>query len=283
MLQSGNFEGSFTMYFNDILVEWVTLLVAILCLLLLVIAVVIIPIIYSVIKKKFLWGILAVITAISLFGMSFYTPWFFKNLANSSGWAIGKSIKYVTYTVKTESYIDEAIKYDTYAVKTSLLKDVKGFMYGRLARDYLSKKNLAEGIKNQELCYKYLKNPYDLYFLAFLYSINGDYDKSIDAIKKYGGNPSLEAKMYFLKGDTDKALEILTKTIESGKGGVWDYAYRANIYDYLGKKDLAQKDYAKAEEVMTYQENSKVLREMKNNKNYHFDRIKEMRARYNLK
>ena len=251
--------------FNDILVEFLSLFFSVVAVIAIIVSSIIIPILYRNTKRKNLKWIYSGIIVVSIFVILLYIPWFFKNKALNS---------------KAD---DDIIKYDIYAAKTAILPPIKGYMYDRLAGDYLTiKKDLDKGIKYQELACKYSKDSYDLYFLSYLYEVKGDYDKALNLIESSKGRPSRIAKIHFLKGDTNKALEILNKAIEGKDAGIWEYMYRANIYDYLGKSSLAQKDYKKAIEINPEAENYPIIKEIRGNKNYQFDAIKKARKLYNI-
>ncbi len=254
------------MYFNDIIVEFICLFLLVVAIFLIITTSIIFPIWYKKTKRKKLLMIYAGIIVGSLFVMSLYTPWFFKNKADKS------------------SNPEDIIKYDSYAVKTALLPPVRGFMYSRLSDDYLNfKKDINKGINYLELGYKYGKEPNALYSLSYLYELKGDYDKALETVNKAGGRPSRKAKIYFLKGDTKTALKILNQAIEGSNGGIWEYLYRGNIYDNMGKKDLAQKDYEKALKLDSHAKEYPAIEKIMNNKNYFKDRINEEKKYFGIK
>ncbi len=252
--------------FDYDIIEFICLFILVAAIFVIIVASIIIPIWYKNTKRKNLWIIYSGIVIISLFAISCYSPWFFKNKANNV------------------SKPEEIIKYDTYAAKTALIPPIRGFMYFRLSDDYLNfKKDLTNGIKYLELGYKYNKEAYALYQLSLLYEIKGDYDKALETVNKADGRPSRKAKIYFLKGDSKTALKILNQAIESSEAGIWEYLYRGNIYDNMGKSDMAKKDYDKVLKMDSKTKEYPVIEEIMNNKNYFEDKIKEERKYFGIK
>lgn len=212
--------------------------------------------------KKLIVGYLVVVL-LSVFGAYISLPWIFLNEALH----------------QTDNKLSVAY-YDT-ALKTAIFPKVKATVYDMKAAHYFTvEKNLPLAIENCEK-FNLLKGdlPGDC-GLWDMYIINKDYDKAIEQLKQKNMT-QMKAIVYLLKGETSTAIEVMNNKIKINPKA-WDYAYRANFYDYKGNSNLAQKDYQKALELNPNMSNYPNFKAMRANKNYFFDRLKQNRKEYNL-
>lgn len=141
-------------------------------------------------------------------------------------------------------------------------------------------RNLNLAIKNCEISQKYSKN--NMCLLFDLYTIEGDYNKALEALEKESASSfQIKAQIYFLKGDTKSAIDILNQKISKNPTS-FDYAYRANMFDYLGNKEQSKEDYKTAYKIKNPDCPDNQIKQMQKNKNYIFDKLKEKRKLYGL-
>lgn len=252
------------MFFNDVFATIaITFLISLVSLFAIFVATILFIVFYKKNRKKKLIVGYLITLGVSIFGMYISLPWIFLNEA----------------VHQTDNKLAVAY-YDT-ALKTAVFPKVKATIYDFKASHYfIGEKNLPLAIENCEK-FNLLKGdlPGDC-GLWDMYIINKDYDKAIELLTKKNMT-QMKAVVYLLKGETKAAIEILTQKINIAPKA-WDYAYRANFYDYAGKHDLAVKDYEKALELNPNMNTYPNFKAMRANKNYFFDKLKQNRKEYNL-
>lgn len=213
-------------------------------------------------NKKLIYGYLGILL-LSVFGIYLSFPWLFLNIA------------------LFEPDNKQAVKYYDMALNTAIFPKVRATMYEFKASHYYTvDKNITLAIDN---CEKFNKLKGDLpedCQLWSMYLINEDYDKAIEQLKN-GNLPEILSMAYLLKGETQTAIDIISEKIMISPQA-WDYAYRANFYNYAGKPELAKKDYDMAIKMKPKLEKNKRFEEMYSNKNYFFEQLKKNRKEYNL-
>ncbi|MCY7346573.1 MAG: tetratricopeptide repeat protein [Pyrinomonadaceae bacterium] len=76
-----------------------------------------------------------------------------------------------------------------------------------------------------------------------------DYNKAIEMRPNFATPHTNRGLCYFYKQDYDSALKDFNKVIEVAPSFPNNYRRRADLYDKVGKKDLAQQDRKKANEI----------------------------------
>ncbi len=96
---------------------------------------------------------------------------------------------------------------------------------------------------------------------SMLATVFKEFDKGIAELDKAIQLPAFNAAYnsravaYKLKGDNEKAISDLSKSIEIDPSKPHLYRYRASIYKEIGKTELAEKDEAKAKELESKKSN----------------------------
>ena len=251
------------MFFNDVFSTVViTFLISLISVIILFCTTILCIIFHKKYHTKKFCLIYVIILLVSVFGIYISIPWLLLNKA-----------LHQTNNVS-------AVKYYNMALKTSIFPKVKATMYDFKSSHYfVIEKNLLLATENCEKFHQLKKDLPLGCMLWNMYLLNKDYDKAIANLPK--NSKQIEAYIYLLKGDTDKAIDTINKEIDTNPK-VWDYVYRANFYDYINRPDLSKKDYQKAIEIYPGITTHPTFKEIKTDKNYFFNKLEKNRKNFHL-
>ena len=184
------------------------------------------------------------------------------------------------------------------AVNTALLPTVKSYMlYHMGTYNETISKDGNKAIENYEKSISYSDSQYcninnykqngkckdyifsGLISLCNLYTIKGNTEKGIKICNQVGLK-NMIVMNYILNNDYTNALIKINESIKQietlkTSNGL-NYAIRANIYEQLGEKQKAQKDFEKAQKIS----NDERIQKVKSNKNYYKDFYNKKRIEY---
>lgn len=211
------------------------------------------------------------VIAVCFAGLLYVLPFGFHYLSlySSPGKGLSPSTAY------SEKEKIQMVKYSKLAVQTSVLPSVKSYMYSELGLTYA---NILEGNKAIE-AYEKVKGISNIYpanvHLCSLYTIKGDYAKSIKACELAGAQQYV-AIYYILQDNYPEALNQINRKIESKRKNCGDYMMRGFIYKKLNQPQKAQKDFEQAQALC----NTDVVKDISTNDNYYKEVFAQKKKQY---